>query len=757
MRRLRPSRLIIIFALCCVPALASAAGAGDRSAHGRVVDPDGRPAAGITVVLRSEAGRMRQVSTSPDGTFTFSDVDPGRYDIVVAAAGFRADPVAFVAAAGTPEDLVVRLRVSGVSESILVSAGYVDTPLSEAPGSATTLRGSDLAARQLTSLGSALQLVPGFAIAPTGGTGAITSLFPRGGGSDYTLVLADGIRLNSMGGGIDLGHLTATGLDQIEVVRGPQSAVFGADAIGGVIHLRSKVGGRPSVGGEFDTGSYGTTRVALNSSGSQGVFQWGARAEHATSRGWTDVAPGTNEYVTNDDDRADTVALSAAVAPSSQATLRADARFGTNDRGYPGPFGSNPVGAYTGVDRVSRGRNTDLAGAVAYTQAWGAATTLRVQATVGDFKSKFASPWGDSTARTRRWTAHAQFDRALARGVAATVGADVSGERGESTYITGTAGQPIAVSRNDAAAFAEVRIRAGSRLFVTAGLRADQLSRAALEADPMAWEPRPAMAAERTVSLNPRLAASYYLATSNATGGNWTRVHGTAGSGIRPPGALEVAFTNNPRLKPERNRSADLGIEKALAGGLVVLDATGFINRYDDLIVAVGRSLIDYSQYRTDNISNARARGIETSLALRTKFGLEVRAAYTWLDTAILAVDRSGGVAPPPFAVGDRLLRRPRHQGSLDVVWTRGAVTAFARAGARSSVLDVEPSWGASGGLFTARGFTVVTAGASVRIAGRASIVARIDNLLDRKYEAVFGYPAPRRSFTIGVRVAAGQ
>jgi outer membrane receptor protein involved in Fe transport len=270
--------------------------------------------------------------------------------------------------------------------------------------------------------------------------------------------------------------------------------------------------------------------------------------------------------------------------------------------------------------------------------------------------------------------------------------------------------------------------------------------------------PRPALPADRVFSVNPRIAASYFARTSAESAGNWTRLHGSAGTGIRPPDALEMAFTDNAGLRPERNRSVDAGVEQSVLGGRLVIDATAFVNRYEDLIVAVGGPIKDYSRFWTDNISNARARGVESSATLRTRLGLEVRASYTWLDTAILAVDRSPRVAPPPFNVGDPLVRRPRHQASVDIVWTRGSLTAHAQMGGRSRMLDVEPSWGALyGGLFSTPGFAVANAGAQWTVAPGVALVARIDNLLNRHYEAVLGYPAPRRSFSVGVRVAQGR
>ena len=313
------------------------------------------------------------------------------------------------------------------------------------------------------------------------------------------------------------------------------------------------------------------------------------------------------------------------------------------------------------------------------------------------------------------------------------------------------------IERRAAGYFAELRWRPAPSLSVTAGLRVDDILRGAIEGDPLGFSPRLPLPEDRVVSPNPRAAASYYLRTSDASGGNWSRLHGSAGTGIRPPDAFEIAFTDNPGLKPERSKSVDAGFEQALAGGLVIVDATWFFNRYDDMIVAVGRSMQDYSRYRTDNIANAQAQGLETSFALRSRSGLEARVSYTFADTEVLAIDNAAGVAPAPFAVGDWLLRRPRHQANVDLLWRHRLVTAYVNAGGRSTVLDVEPNWGAAGGLFRSPGFGVAGAGIAVHAARQLDVLLRADNIFDRPYEAVFGYPALRRSFTVGVRLASGR
>jgi outer membrane receptor protein involved in Fe transport len=253
-------------------------------------------------------------------------------------------------------------------------------------------------------------------------------------------------------------------------------------------------------------------------------------------------------------------------------------------------------------------------------------------------------------------------------------------------------------------------------------------------------------------SVNPKVSIAYFAVPARES--TWTKLRFSAGTGIRPPDAFEIAFTDNPALKPERSQSVEFGVEQAFAAGRVTMEATAFSNHYDDLIVSIGQSLRDASRYRTDNVSNARARGFEMSGNWRAGRGVEIRGGYTWLDTEILAVDRTSS-APPPFKPGDRLIRRPRHQGFVDALVGRGRFSGFTRLKARGSVLDVEPSFGASAGLFDADGFAVVDAGASIRLWQQLVVFGRLENVADRFYEEAFGFPALGRSVTIGVRIAS--
>ena len=745
---LTPGLARLLSAFVVFLALQSTAAAGPVS--GRVLDPEGRPIRGATVLLDTPLG-VRTTVTDLEGRFAFDEPAATATRVLVEAPGFAAAPQT-PPADGSP--LEFRLAVAPYSESVVVSGSPVPLPLSESPAATTVVDGDEVRARQLENVADAIRTTPGYAVARNGGRGALTSVFPRGGESDYTLVLVDGVRVNSFGGGFDFSLLPFGDVDQVEIVRGPQSAVFGADAIGGVVHLTTRHGGTPSATAQIDGGGEGTVRALAGARGSVGQWAFGAGGEYNKSDGFTGTAPATGETVSNDDWRQSLAQAHVEWTRSQSTAIRADVRWIDAERGNPGPYGSNPIGAYEAVDRVSRGEDTQRQFNAYGRLPWGSWLAGRIiqrwQFTVADLDNRYHSSFGDSFFETRRMTARTQTDVVLTATTGLTAGVEGFGERARSTYVTGEQFEPVPIERRTIGVFGEVRQDLGSRASLTAGVRLDDIRRDALPGDPNPFGPRPPFEAESVTSVNPRVAARF-VAWQDSRGVARTTIRTSAGTGIRPPDAFEIAFTDNPSLEPERSRSVDIGVSHVVVPSLTV-GATAFFNRYDDLIVAIGGSFTDVSRYRTDNISNARARGMEVEGGWRGPHGVRTRLAYTFLDTEILAVDESTG-APPPFEVGDPLIRRPRHQASLDLGWTHKALTAFATVRARGEVLDVEPSFGTFGGLFTAAGFTVVDTGASWHVARHIEVFGRVLNLLDRQYEEAYGYPAPQRLGMVGVRV----
>jgi outer membrane receptor protein involved in Fe transport len=738
----------LLFSLVAVPVAAG-------PVSGRIVDPSDRPVAAAQVILVKAGVSSTSAATNAQGEFEVDTPNAGDFELRVAAPGFSTPPLRLTGAAEARDLGAIRLSVSAFSEAIVVSASQVETPLSHTPATVTVITRHELESKQLRSVADALRTVPGLTVAATGRTGSVTGVHPRGGESNFTLVLIDDVPVNGFGGEFDFAHLSTVDVERIEVVRGPQSALFGSNAIGAVVRIVTRRGGAPAAAASVEGGGFDTYRFGGTSSGSAGRFEWGLSGERLTSDGFNGHRSAAGLRIENDDYERAAGAVSIGWR-EGETRLRADVRHAENDRGVPGPFGTNPVGAFGEIDTVSRNadRRTTASASAAFAAPGGARATL-----LGAYhrlSSDFISPFGPSESGSRRLLGRAQLDFALREGLGLSAGAELQRERVESTFITGAQFQPIPIRRFVAGYFTEARLTRHDRLFVTAGLRLEHIRRDRIEESPDQFSPRPALETDSVVSLNPKLGIAWLA----RRGGNFTKVRTAAGTGIRPPSGFDLAFTDNPSLKPERSVSVEAGVEQGIGNGRALVDAVAFWNEYDDLIVAVG-SFRESSRYRTDNISNARSRGLEVGVTARHRFDagrpvdVLARVGYTWLSTRILAVDRSERTTPP-FTVGDPLLRQPSHQFVADVTVRSGPLTAFASGGGRSRALDVEPTLGTFGGLFHSRAFHTWHAGAAWSL-GRVEVFGRVENLFDREYEEALGFPALGRRATVGLRVATGR
>ncbi|MEO7156129.1 MAG: TonB-dependent receptor, partial [Vicinamibacterales bacterium] len=575
-----------------------AAEASAATVSGRVVDPDGRPVANAELIVSGSTAAPLRARTNTDGTFALAALEPGRYTIIATAPGLASEPQS-IDVSGAPTVLDIKLRLSALNETLVVSAAQIDQPLSRTPDSVTVIPGREINAKQQFTLSSALRSVPGVTVQQNGGPGTVTSLFTRGGESDYTLVLIDGVRQNSFGGGLDLSQVPLQDVERIEVIRGSQSALYGSDAIGGVIQVITRSGGKPSAQAQFETGSRDMRRAAAATSGEVNGVRWQAGANYFEDAGVTGAAANGN-IVSNDDAQETQAAGSIGWRHAAAGTdVQASLQYVDSERGSAGPFGSDPAGRFGGVDTVSRGTTKRLGGAARWMQPWfGAASRVRqrVDVDVADYDLTFVSQFGTSEGNTHRSHARVQTDVAANAAIGFSGGLEWLGESGGSTFITaGNAGK-IPVKRGVLGLFGEGRWNATERATFTAGVRGERITRDALPGDPLAFTPRPDFPEETLTSVNPKIAASF-LVSGSAAGTRWTRLRGSFGTGIRPPDAFEIAFTDNSGLKPERSRSGEAGVTQALSGGAVQLDGTVFVNAYRDLIISVGRTFAGSSRY----------------------------------------------------------------------------------------------------------------------------------------------------------------
>jgi len=318
----------------------------------------------------------------------------------------------------------------------------------------------------------------------------------------------------------------------------------------------------------------------------------------------------------------------------------------------------------------------------------------------------------------------------------------------KNTFITDASFSTFPITRNEYAVYGENRYEIGGRLLLSAGLRAEFFRTAAVPSDGFS---RPAFPESNISRVNPKLSAAY----ASQSG---TRLHASFGMGLRPPSGFELAFTNNPGLRPERTRSFDAGVEQRF-GKLLEVDATYFYNRYYDLIVTLGGSLSSLSHYKSDNLANSRAQGAEFTARLRPARWVLITGSYTLLETRILSLDGSNNQAPSPFQVGQQLTRRPENSGNVVATFTRGRLAADLTGYFRGKTLFEEPSFGASSGLFWDPGFANVGVNVNYALGHGVSAYGHLRNALNRNYEEIFGFPSPKLNFVAGMKwvIAKGQ
>ena len=721
-----------------------------------MVDPQDRPVALADVLVLQGTAVVTTVRTSADGRFGPVAIAAGEYEVLVAASGFRSDPKRVTVGAASAAAVDVKLTLGAVNESVVVSAAQVDLPLSRVTDSVTVVERADLRALQTEIVADAIRRVVGFNVVQSGGRGAVTSLFPRGGESDYTLVLTDGIPLNAFGGAFDAAHLSAAEVERIEVVRGPQSALYGNGAIGGIVHVVTPHGGPMRLNATFEAGGYGTMRFSASTSGSRQHWTWGATIDRVSTDGDTRERENLGRRVANDDYERLSGSVSVGWSDRAERRVRVDVLAGHHERGFPGPYGSDPEGLYGGLDLVSRGQG-DPRG-VRASAIFGSPRSFRhsVSFAFTDAAGEFLSPdffdpsvANTSTVESNRLTGRYQLDLERRR-LGLSAGWEFLFEQEDNSFINDASSGPIAVERQVSGFFVETRWPLRGRGALTAGVRLERIQRTALAAGEFG---RPALEDDVVWSANPKVSAAWFIRPPDARG--WTKLRVGAGTGIKPPTAFEIAFSDNPALKPERSRSVDAGLEQALGGSSFVADATFFANRYDDLIVTIGRTLQSASRYQSDNVANASAKGLEVGVSWRSARGLSARVGWTWLDTEVLGVDNLTATAPPPYAVGDALLRRPGQQASAEILWSSARGQAFFAINGRGEMSDLEPSFASS--VYTNPGYAVASLGGSVRITRGLDAYMRVTNLFDKDYEEAFGFLALGRSAMVGVRVAAGR
>ena len=734
--------LLVLFSLSAVTAIAS-------SIYGAVLDPQGRPIPAARVTLLSPLGDVTERTTNPSGSFRFDGLARGAYKLTAQVRGFSHAPVDVVVQAGQDQQVDVHLKLSAVAEQVVVSASQGGALEPQVGSSVSVLTAQDMADRGDQTIFDALRAVPGVNVVESGARGGVASLFVRGGESDYNLVEIDGIPLNEFGGAFDFAPLTTDGVDRVEVTRSPESALYGTNAVSSVVDIVTRSGdGPPQFSLTEEAGNFDTWRIGVGANGLTRGLGWAVDLSRLDSGG-----PVPNSAY---QDQSAIVSLSYPSAGRRQFTFHF---FGNaNNAGVPGAYGSDPDHLFTGIDRYSRDKQNLFGYAFGYTEQvsprFRQVTTLA--ASTNDYY--FRSPYGDSYSNSLRGVFNTRSEVLVSNSDFLAGGFEYDREQIQDTYIADAGNNPFVLPRSAFAYFLENRWAPSSRWSVIAGARADDIHTGALPQN----EPdgRPAIPSNTLLQVDPHLSLAWlaHAGDTTADGLGPTRLHASFGTGIREPDGFELAFTNNPQLKPERSLSFDAGVDQHLWGEHAVVGATYFYTRLRDEIEVLGGSLSNLSTYLTANLGNARAQGLELSLRLQPRSAVRIETGYTFMPTAILALDGSSQ-ALAPFEVGQPLIRRPRNSAFYTASWSHRRLTLVNSGYWRGQVLDLEPNDGTYACelglrcLFENTGYARLDGGFSYRAYKGLELYGQVYNLLDRHYEEVLGFPALPLNFMAGIRV----
>lgn len=698
---------------------------------GQVVDQSGAPIAGATVAAFDNTGVIARQITNDQGGFDFN-VSPLFENVMlrVAANGFETATVA-------ESSSIVRLALAPQADSVTVAASAIDVPAAMQGASVAEITGDDLRGRNEAQPVDLLRTTPGIVVMQDGARGSVADLFIRGNDPKYNLTLLNGVPINSFyyGGLVDFSQIVSDFIEDIQIARGPQSAVFGSYAMGGVINMitRSPDDG-PALDFAAEGGTHDENRFSL--SGSNMVHGWGLAAS-----GTSLLANGP---VLNSDYRNDNGFLSAQHRWRAQ-NLYAFGNFNSNDVGEPGPYGSNPKGYFSGLDRVSRSRNNTSVYGLHYSDELTPDLKLDVTAGFELNNSGYLSPYGFSFNKDIRLHGEARGTWHVLKNWTAAAGYSYSREEMRNTYVTVSNGSDFLLRRDTDGVYLDNQFSFAGKLFINAGLRGEFYQTPQVPANAYGYPPRPVFPASDISRVSPRISAAYMWRKD-------LRLHGSYGTGIRPPGGSDLAFTNNPALKPERIESYDIGLAKSFAASRLSLDATWFHNRYRDLIVSLGGSLSKLSSYSTDNVANAMGEGLEFSTIWRPAAWASITGNYMWLETDVLSLNGGNGLVQQYYYLGQPLLRRPKHSGSVVSTFRRGRFDSNVTAYFRGKDLDVEPNYGAYGGLYWTPGFVNLAINVNYRVKGNLTAYVNLRNALDRHYEEIYGYPAPLLNVVTGLK-----
>lgn len=617
---------------------------------------------------------------------------------------------ALVVAQDTDEELV--------GEDIVVFGGR--TPIAaDAYGRANSVvTAKEIEQRQITEVSEVLRALPGVSISRSGGPGGLTQVRVRGAESNHVLVLIDGIEVSqAQSGEYDFAGLLTTDIDRIEVLRGPQSALYGSNATAGVISITTKRGQRNSfnAGGTVEGGSNGSALVQAYMRGGGEDFDVSFSGAFRRDGGY-DISetPGGKR----DEDRNITFNSAANISVTDELLIGGTIRFTDRRTDFDQfNFGAaNQAGLVTDANDSLDQREVFVS-LKAQLETFGGRVVHQARLNYTDVASQNFTA-GALSSDTISDRLQASYQATLALDAAKVDNAD-------HTLTLATEWEREGFQNKDA----------------TLVFSPSQLARQQRELFGFTGEYRGSFFDALDIQLGVRYdinddfenALTYSAGLSYFLDATGTRFHGSVGTGVTNPtfseqfGFIPASFIGNPNLQPEENFSWDIGVEQMLWDERIILDATYFQDRLKNEIVT--QFLPGFLATPANQVGTSRRRGVEIAARVEPVDGLTIGGSYTWLN----ASDPNGQIE----------IRRPRHEGGLNVAYAFMGGDAVITADGRFVIGNFDSDFtAASFGAARTRldDYFLLDLAGSYKVSDLIQVTMRIENVTNTDYQELDGF-----------------
>jgi len=640
---------------------------------------------------------------------------------------FAAFALASLCPAWAGEDQKGQTAPPPLRHEVVVTATRIETPARELASSVTVITRDDLERSNKPTVLEALRDVAGLAVVQNGGPGSSASAFLRGANSEHLLVLLDGVVVNdpiNPSRSFDFAHLSVDTVERIEVLRGPQSTLYGSDALGGVINILTRKGqGKPRLTLTSQGGSYGTLAHGAELGGSAGALNYAFGASYLSTAG---VSAASNAYALNaEKDGYRNLSLSGRVGIALSDKIEAglivrSTAARTDLDNFGGPGGDDPNSRQDYRSTFLRGQVRGLFLENRWEQKLGFSYIVSRRDHDNPTDAGHPDDSEKGSYRSGLMKIDWQNNVFLHASNTLTFGAEAGREQGESSYTLFSVWGPYVSdfprrTADTAGVYIQDQMRIAGRFFATVGLRLDHHSRAG-------------------TALTYRLAPAYFIEATQTT------LKATLGTGFKSPSLYQLyapgtfwGAVGNEQLEPEESRGWDAGVEQYFLGGAILAGVTYFRNDF--------RNLIDFDFNRGYvNIGRARTRGLEVSAEARAGEDLTLRASYTRLEARNL--DSGAG-----------LLRRPKDKFSARADWTFLRKLTLALSAVYTGKRPDKDFSGWATRDVVLPGYWLADASVAFSFSGMTQVFLRADNLFDARYETVFGYGTPGFSVFAGFRL----